>query len=1436
MQFDEETSHTKGSYTFYKSFRYATDPSLANFDKSDVDQKGTTPKTEDISNQFRRIRVKEYLFLSLQPSKDHKIESRADSSGTYLIQLQLLWKCRDTQYHPKVNPLNDAADNNINKTTGNADDVVNPDLKCVKKRGRPRKEQNTSENMKDTLDHVSNENFETTDKILKNIKDVKDRVGCFASLKLYMLPQHLPRSQDPDSHFGEDELIQLSRNIILPFDQFIEGIQNYNKIYVASNNKIVPQTHNPYLSLNPFHHNYTPLNDHNYKDITITDHNGAGDRDLNSLFYGKLCILSYPAYIRCKSQIKRLETIEKFTCLRSLAEQERVGNIDVQLTRDIRYMFCKTVFGDEDESFFNSLNLRSYSGPIFRGRPKKEKPADDQETSKNSPLHDGKPTSVLFKSPPISPSLKQYLKNFSKKNSYLRLAKLNKRYYKKHKLNITNNDNVRINGWPNSSYSAASKCALDYHIRQAKLESDSEKLNFFDSLKKFMCDRGTPLKKIPHLGPCPVDLYQFYKIVKINGGYKEVRSRRIWKKLYNKMGGFTHNTSAATSTRRHYENLLLPYEMYERSLLNPQKSVIPSLTTQCSVTLSPHKIKADLEHDGTSYDNYENRNNENEDVYHKKKEYQDLAADKTFIFSSNINSKDGLVQSNNHSYVYNYQNFDNEVNEVKIVKKRGRPKLLPHNPIKIAQKIKPYHTSVYKYESWDYFGNKKEGHLNYEKLHGGSTNSEERISGLNKVERDAKSNETINDMAKIIKEEFNGDECEKLMSFNMFNTKETDTKLIGDDSSESAERLDGNMDTQTKSEFSSLCHSLNPNKANAPTTNDHTIDKEVSHPEYNRMHPKHVEQSNYMTVPKIISPITSLCRGTLSDNPPYYSSSTIQKGSKKRGRPLGRKNGVPLASETACNSLNSFANFPKSKSNESNESLPHDCTKNEYHVSKTEIMVRKRGRPPKSIFARSNIDAAKLGPNEDFDIINNYVDDKNYNKLFEAMIKNQDLLTEFPLSHFDDKEYPSNGAYHLRKKNHCDRNDESMTKLENDHNTSQGQSLHFYDNGYPSTNTPPLSKTLHIYNPINNCHTAYNNPVYMVSPKAWSPSCRPSIPPFFPPPLIQSHMPLSPPIFPETFPPFLSLPSNHKQLFAAFERFIMRQNPCLLDAKNVHQCNEEIGAKVNNEPNFYMNMDYVDRKNGDINYDREKAIKHCKLDKNLNENENKINLVKSPPDKYEKLSYYPPFSLSSFPNHVSPVRLNGSTRRTYHYHPLKKSQDHKITQCGKETNYDETYEKMDNHKFNFDESERDVHIERDFPALSGVSRPNFYNHFEDPKLGTFSKRLLKFEGNNRCQKIYSPTFDLSDEKLNFPPFAYNPLSNRCLANEKSFISGFETNKTLNSTRQLLSDEIEGGFGDHPRSEVIMDRDEKFKLALKAYRYAMEKHYEAYMDLWKMKEN
>lgn len=89
-----------------------------------------------------------------------------------------------------------------------------------------------------------------------------------------------------------------------------------------------------------------------------------------------------------------------------------------------------------------------------------------------------------------------------------------------------------------------------------------EEKAFISGLHSFMKHKGTPIERIPHLGFKQINLWRIYRAVDKLGGYDSVTARRLWKKVYDELGGSPGSTSAATCTRRHYERLVLPFERH----------------------------------------------------------------------------------------------------------------------------------------------------------------------------------------------------------------------------------------------------------------------------------------------------------------------------------------------------------------------------------------------------------------------------------------------------------------------------------------------------------------------------------------------------------------------------------------------------------------------------------------------------------------------------------------------------------------------------------------------------------------------------------------------------------------------------------------------------------------------------------------------------------
>ncbi|XP_054854458.1 AT-rich interactive domain-containing protein 5A [Eublepharis macularius] len=101
--------------------------------------------------------------------------------------------------------------------------------------------------------------------------------------------------------------------------------------------------------------------------------------------------------------------------------------------------------------------------------------------------------------------------------------------------------------------------AEDSEDDQVLNDEREEEQTFLVNLYKFMKERHTPIERVPHLGFKQINLFKIYKVVEKLGAYELVTGRRLWKNVYDMLGGSPGSTSAATCTRRHYERLVLPY-------------------------------------------------------------------------------------------------------------------------------------------------------------------------------------------------------------------------------------------------------------------------------------------------------------------------------------------------------------------------------------------------------------------------------------------------------------------------------------------------------------------------------------------------------------------------------------------------------------------------------------------------------------------------------------------------------------------------------------------------------------------------------------------------------------------------------------------------------------------------------------------------------------
>uniref|UniRef100_A0A3Q3B3T1 AT-rich interaction domain 6 n=1 Tax=Kryptolebias marmoratus TaxID=37003 RepID=A0A3Q3B3T1_KRYMA len=130
------------------------------------------------------------------------------------------------------------------------------------------------------------------------------------------------------------------------------------------------------------------------------------------------------------------------------------------------------------------------------------------------------------------------------------------------------------------------KLDIQEKIIKDPMEENTEE-QFLKNLYLFMKKRDTPIERIPNLGFKQIDLYVMFKTVNEMGGYHKVTSHQLWKRVYNTLGGNPRSTSAATCTRRHYENIYsLPLQFPH--FYHPSHPILPPYVPISSSVLTPH--------------------------------------------------------------------------------------------------------------------------------------------------------------------------------------------------------------------------------------------------------------------------------------------------------------------------------------------------------------------------------------------------------------------------------------------------------------------------------------------------------------------------------------------------------------------------------------------------------------------------------------------------------------------------------------------------------------------------------------------------------------------------------------------------------------------------------------------------------------------------------
>ncbi|KAG1711241.1 AT-rich interactive domain-containing protein 5B [Nymphon striatum] len=257
-------------------------------------------------------------------------------------------------------------------------------------------------------------------------------------------------------------------------------------------------------------------------------------------------IISYPQYYRHRALEKQLENANP-TVWHNTAVIKALGGITVEKGKKVHIMFCRDVF--YHPALFENEKCCNYLAPSLKGRPRKKRRNHKRSTSPGSESND----SVESKSSVVNLRAKR----------------------------------IYVNG-----------------VKQPKLNLEyatPKEREFYADLFSFMNERNTPIGRIPSLGFKLIDLCYFYKRVQQLGGYNRVSEKRLWKQMFEEVTGSTSSTSAATTTRKHYERLLLPYECRAKKLNVKRKHHTQLLSPKCrEIKIKEvRKVESDSEGDET---------------------------------------------------------------------------------------------------------------------------------------------------------------------------------------------------------------------------------------------------------------------------------------------------------------------------------------------------------------------------------------------------------------------------------------------------------------------------------------------------------------------------------------------------------------------------------------------------------------------------------------------------------------------------------------------------------------------------------------------------------------------------------------------------------------------------------------------------------------------
>ncbi|XP_076164270.1 uncharacterized protein LOC143145108 isoform X3 [Ptiloglossa arizonensis] len=365
-----------------------------------------------------------------------------------------------------------------------------------------------------------------------------------ASLRLYFLPENTPDGRR-DTH-GEDEVLTISEKVVVRVHDLVTWLSptlewswgrevSYPPTPTSSPESSplryeIPQ---PQVLTDPG----IDFSDVDKQQKEYESNHNARRTDCGS--QTKVVVLSYPRYCRYRALLRRLEGAEPSWLCSSIAAA--LGGFTA--TPGTRVLFCRDTFDYPDLETHELLC--NHLAPKLKGRPRRKRKKRSASPGESSNESEASVASTSKSVPPNTATL------------------------------VVSNV-----GRPPSSV-----------VRRSERNTSAEEKKFLTDVQSFMNSRGTPVGKMPLLGYRQIDLFLFYTKVQMLGGYDSVSAGRLWKTIYDDIGGNTGNTSAATITRRHYERLLLPYERYQRGEEAKVRLTHGRRTKTSSVSEEPEDVK-----------------------------------------------------------------------------------------------------------------------------------------------------------------------------------------------------------------------------------------------------------------------------------------------------------------------------------------------------------------------------------------------------------------------------------------------------------------------------------------------------------------------------------------------------------------------------------------------------------------------------------------------------------------------------------------------------------------------------------------------------------------------------------------------------------------------------------------------------------------------------